>query len=188
MPNIETLLASIHNVEYITKLDMNCAYHQLELHPETRELTTFVLPSGLYRYRKCPFGLSDQPGSFQLMMDTITAGYPGVYCYLDDIIIVGKSSEEHDSRLHTLLKKLKSYGATLNREKCVYKVKQLDWLGYEISSNGIQMTDKNISAIKNLPTPKNVSQLRTVLGTLQYYSKFIPHFSERVELLRALTR
>ena len=92
---------------------------------------------------------------------------------------------QHDTQL---LQKLQKYGVTLNKQKCIYKVKKLEWLGYVLSEEGVQMSDKNISAIKNLPTPTNVSELRSVLGTLQHYSKFIPNFAALVEPLRALTR
>ena len=188
LPNIESLFASVHDVSYITKLDMKSAYHQLELFPDTRELTTFVVPGGLYRYKRAPFGLADLPGSFQHMMDSICQDLPGTLCYLDDIIVMGSTSEEHDKRLTKVLEKFSRFGITLNREKCIYKVQSLDWLGATISKDGVQMSQKNIEAITKLKVPSNISELRSVLGLFQHYSKYIPDFTSIVEPLRYLTR
>ena len=181
-------MASIHSAKYITKLDMNSAYHQLQLHPEVRELTTFVLPGGSYRFKKAPYGLADVPGSFQKMMDMICAGCDGVLNYLDDVIVTADTEEEHDARLRRILKKFQHYGLTLNREKCTYKVHTLDWLGATISEQGVQMSAENTEAVKNLHTPENQAELRSVLGLFQYFSKFLPDFASEVAPLRALLK
>ena len=188
LPNIETLLASIHSTTYITKLDLNAAYHQLLLHPETRELTTFVLPSGVYRFRKAPYGLADLPGSFQRMMDVILAGAPGCLSYLDDIIVWGNTSDEHHHNLRAVLTCLVSHGITLNADKCEYKLPQIEWLGVTISVSGVAMTDVNIRALKDLKEPTSPAELQSVLGTMQYYAKFIPDFASLVAPLRELLR
>ena len=167
---------------------MKSAYHQLELHPDTRELTTFVVPGGLYRYKHAPFGLADLPGSFQHMMDSVVSDLPGTLCYLDDIIVFGNTSEEHDLRLTNVLKKFSRFGITLNLQKCVYKVQKLEWLGAVISKDGVQMSEKKIEAITKLKLPTNVSELWSVLGLFQHYSKYIPDFTDVVEPLRRLTR
>ena len=76
------------------------------------------------------------------MMDILCTGFDGVYCYLDDIIVIGRTSREHDTRLTQLLQKLQKYGVTLNKQKCINKVKKLEWLGYVLSEEGVQMSDK----------------------------------------------
>jgi len=186
LPNIETLLASIHSAKYITKLDLKAAYHQLLLHPDIRELTTFVLPSGVYRFCKAPYGLADLPGSFQKMMDIICAGLEGCLAYLDDVIVWGSTIAEHDARLRAVLDRFARYGITLNPDKCLYRETKVEWLGVSISADGVEITESNASSLRDLPAPSTPAELQSVLGTFQYYSKFIPGFATIVEPLRSL--
>lgn len=188
LPNIETLLSSIHKPAFITKLDMNSAYHQLPLHPETAKLCTFTTPFGLYRYTRSPFGLADLPGSFQKMMDIVLSGCEDTFWFLDDIVSTGENEIEHDSNVREVLTRFEKNGLTLHPDKCEFKQTSLEWLGFTVSENGIQMSTVNSDAITQLLPPENVKEVQSALGLFNHYAKFIPNFAERSEPLRKLVR
>lgn len=189
LPNIETLLASVKDANYVTKLDLKSAYHQLPLHEDTKKLMAFTTPLGNFRYCRGTFGLSDMPGSFQRMMDIILAGCEGALWFLDDIIVVSATKEQHLQRLKEVFTRLSDNGLTLNKEKCVFCAEELEWLGVKISSKGISMLPDNIKAIEEIREPKDVTELRSLLGLLNHYAKFLPpKYSELIEPVRKLTR
>ena len=118
LPKIDELFNELCGATVFTQLDLASAYHQLLLHPESRDLTCFITYDGLYRFRRVCFGISSAPSAFQKMMSSILAGMSGVQCYLDDVVIYGKTAEEHNQNLHNVLSKLDSYGIKLNHSKC----------------------------------------------------------------------
>ena len=121
LPHIEDLFAELRDAVYFTKLDLNSAYHQVELAEESRDLTAFVTQSGVFRYKRICFGLASAPLAFQAIMKDALDGIPGVLVYLDDILVVGSSRSQHDRRLCEVLSRIRDVGMTLN-EKCVIGV------------------------------------------------------------------
>ena len=187
LPNMETLFASLREPKFITKLDLNSAYHQLPLHPDTAKLCCFATPTGLYQFQRGPIGLADLPGSFQRMMDLVLAGCEGVFCFLDDLLIVGATEAEHDENLRNALSCLGKNGLTLSPSKCLFKVQRLEWLGFNISADGLEMTSENICAVTRLKIPTTVKDVQRVLGLFSHYSRFIHNFAEKSEPLRRIT-
>ena len=107
-------------------------------------------------------------------MDQILQGIPGVFCYLDDIIVTGRTIEEHLERLVSVLKRLEEYGLKANREKCKFLRSFVEYLGHVISAEGLQQSPEKVKAITEMPKPQDVTQLRAFLGMVQYYAKFLP--------------
>lgn len=134
------------------------------------------------------FGISCAPELFQKVMESIIAGLPGVVVYLDDLLVTGNTPEEHDERLRNLLHRLASYGILLNKEKCILNAKRLDFLGYELSSEGIRPKESRVAAIQSFRVPQNVSELRSFLGLVTYVGRFIPNLADKIETLRSLLR
>lgn len=134
------------------------------------------------------FGISCAPELFQKVMESVVAGLEGVVVYLDDIMVWGRNPEEHDRRLKALLCRLQDYGILLNKEKCVFDVPQLEFLGHELSSSGIRPTQSRIAAIKSFRVPGNVSELRSFLGLITYVGRFLPSLADKTEPLRSLLR
>ena len=99
LPHLEDTLASLEGSRYFSKMDANSGFWQIDLAEESREYTTFITPFGRYQYLKMPFGISAAPEFFQRQMNKILEGLTGVVCMMDDILVVGKSKEEHDTRL-----------------------------------------------------------------------------------------
>lgn len=188
LPLIEDVLAALRGSRMYSTLDLKSAYHQLELHEESRGLTAFITHEGLYRYRRVPYGLSSAPAAFQKMMTKILSGLKGVKCYLDDVIIYGPSQEEHDANLKAVMKRIQEAGLQLNKEKCLFSQTTLTFLGHRLSPEGLQPSDGHVTAILNAPAPTDAATLRSFLGLSAWYSKFIPNYASLVEPMRALLR
>ena len=119
-------------------------------------------------------------------MDTILQGMDGVICYLDDILITGKTEAEHLHNLQSVLQKLKEHGIRAKRAKCAFMKTKVHYLGHVIDAEGLHATDAKIQAIVDAPKPKNVGELRSFLGLLNYYGRFIPNLSTLLHPLNQL--
>ena len=142
-----------------------------------RKLTTISTHKGLFCYNRLPFGVSSAPAIFQRTMEGILKGIPYVHVYLDDILVTGTSESEHLQILEQVLTRLEEVGIRLKESKCQFLLPSVEYLGYRISGNGIQPTEEKLRAIKDAPTPRDLSQLKSFLGLLNYYGKFLPHLS-----------
>lgn len=108
--------------------------------------------------------------------------------YIDDLLVFGKTQTEHDGRLKNLLDRLQHYGVLLNHEKSIINVTCLEFLGYELSTNGIRPTESKIGAFKSFRKPNNITELRSFLGMVMFVGKFIPQLADKTAPLRRLLR
>lgn len=134
------------------------------------------------------FGVSCAPELFQKVMESIVAGLDGVIVYLDDAVVFGTTVEEHDRRLAALLKRFAEYNILLNEEKCVYSTECLEFLGHQLSVQGVKPTESRILAIQNFREPQNLSELRSFLGLVCYVGRFVPNLASLTDPLRQLLR
>ena len=114
LPKVDITLAQLTGAKVFSKLDTNSGFWQVPLAKQSRLLTTFITPYGRYCFNKMPFGITSAPEHFQR---EILRDLPGVVCHVDDMLISGKDQNEHDKRLHVVLRKLKAAGITLNKEE-----------------------------------------------------------------------
>nr|VZI51040.1 unnamed protein product [Spirometra erinaceieuropaei] len=156
------------------KLDLADAYLQIEVAPESRELLTINTHRGLFQYTRLPFGVKTAPALFQQTMNAMLSGIPGTAVYLDDIIIVGRSPAELQDRVCAVLERVQEYGFRLRADKCQFFLDSIKYLGFVFDVSGRHPDPENIRAIQRMPAPKNVSQLRSFLGLISYYSAFLP--------------
>ena len=147
---------------------------------------TINTQKGLFQYTRLPFGVSSAPAIFQRIMDNLLQGIPQVCVYLDDILVTGKSTEEHLKNLEEVLSRLRNAGMRLKRSKCAFLLPQVEYLGHQISEKGLQPTTQKLRAIVEAPAPNNVSQLKSFLGMINYYSKFLPNLSTQLAPLYSL--
>lgn len=186
LPNINDLLAMIGKSKYYTVLDLKNAYQQLELSNTAKELLTINTFKGLYQYQYMPYGIKSAPAVFQEKMDTILRGLENVGCYLDDILIWGKRFDECKKTVEEVLYRLSQAGLKIAVEKCQFFKKEVQYLGVNISENGIKPTEKGIKAIKCAPKPCDLTTLRSFLGLINFYGKFIPNLSTKLRPLHEL--
>lgn len=144
LPCIDKLLPEVGKAKYFSKLDIKDAFHQLELHPDCRQITTFITAKGLYRYKRLMFGISCAPEIVQKVLERLLIKCDGVINFIDDILIYGDSGKQHDSRLEKVLQVLKENNVQLNKQKCKFKVGKVNFLGHELSSDGIKPLPKYI--------------------------------------------
>ena len=184
LPDMQEMLDKLVGADVFSTIDMKAAYHQLPLHEESRQLTAFVTHEGVFQYRRCCFGLRSLPSCFQKMMEAILRGLPGTQVYLDDVIVSGRTREEHDRRLSDVMTRLAEYNVTLNKDKCRFGVSQIDFLGFSVSREGISVNPSRVQGLKDMQPPGTAKELQAVLGLFGFYSRFVPRYSTRVEELR----
>src|SRR5262245_55162517 len=156
LPRITEILDCFAGAIYFTTLDLARGYWQIAMHPESIKYTAFMTPFGQYEFLVMPFGLKQAPGWFQLLMNHVLQPVLSKICvvYLDDIIIFSKTFEQHKKDVETVFKLLKGAILQLKIKKCKFFQRQIPFLGYIISGDGIQTDPEKVNAMKNLPEPK----------------------------------
>ena len=182
LPNINDMLSQLGGYEWYAKCDLTGAYQQLRVAEKSKQFLTINTIKGLYQYQRLPFGVSSAASTFQRVMDTILMGFKGVQCFLDDILVGGKTLEELRMKLLQVFERLQKHKIKVNFEKCEFFVNQVKYLGHEVSVEGIRPCKDKVKAILQLPTPQNVTQLKSFLGMLNYYSKFVPQIAGKLRI------
>ena len=171
-----------------TKLDMSQAYLQLPLDDNSKELVTINTHKGLFQYNRLPFGVSAAPAVFQRCMESLLQGCAGVSIYLDDILVTGSTMEDHLVKLDKVLSIIATAGLKLNKAKCEFLLPRVEYLGHMIDGNGLHPIKEKVRAIQEAPQPRNVSELRSFLGIINYYGKFLPNLSTKLRPLYQLLK
>ena len=164
-------------LSHMEAVDMSDAYLQVELDDATKKLLVVNTHKGLFRYNRLSFGSAPAPAIFQKLVDNLVSGIPYVAAYLDDVIVTGRTKQEHLQNLKQVLAALDEYGMKLRFDKCEFFKHQVTYLGHVISADGLKPSEVRIDAIVKIPTPENVKQLESFIGKLNYYGKFLPSFS-----------
>ncbi|CAF4638013.1 unnamed protein product, partial [Rotaria sp. Silwood2] len=171
-----------------SKIDFSEAYLQVELDDDSKELLVINTHKGLFRFNRLPFGVASAPSIFQKIMDQMLSGLEGAVCYLDDIIVMGKNKIDHLNNLKNVFTRIKDYGFHINKSKCIFLHDHVEYLGFVVDKNGVHSSPSKTTAIINMPKPTNVSQLRSFLGMVNHYAKFIPKLSDRLLPLYSLLK
>ena len=186
IPKVEDLFSSLGGGKVFSKIDLSQAYQQVPLEENSCKIVVINTQKGLFRYTRLPFGISSAPGIFQRVMENLLQGLTGVIVYIDDILIAGSNEEEHTRRLEEVLSRLEKAGLRAQRSKCQFGVHSVSFLGHRIDGEGVHPLPDKVNAIKNAPTPQNVRQLKSYLGILSYYSKYLPNLSSTLAPLYQL--
>ena len=177
LPVIEELLAVVSGATAFLKLDLAHAYQQVLLDEESQKMVTVTTLKGLFQVTRLPFGVASAPATFQRIMEGILQGISGVQVYIDVILVAGKGDEDHLRKLDEVLMRLEDAGLKLKQDKCSFLLPAVEYLDHKISAEGIQPTTEKGEAVQNAPAPTDVSQLKSFLGMVNYYGKFLPDLS-----------
>jgi len=188
LPKIEHLYANVSGSRYFSKIDLKDAYQQMVIKESDRKYTTINTHKGLFSYTRNPFGIKSSAGEFQKAMETSTAGLEGIGIFQDDIIIAGSTITEHNSRLEKLLNVLSNVGLRVKLNKCKFIQKSIEYLGHRLDENGLHTLTKHTDVIKNAMVPENKTLLKSFLGLVTYYIKFIPNAANILKPLYMLLR
>jgi hypothetical protein len=190
LPVMDDLIGHLDGATYYSSVDLESGFWQIPLASESRPRSAFVTPDGLYQFTRLPFGLQASPPNFQRLMNRVLKDllWTECLCYLDDILIYGKTWEEHNSRLEKVLTALVQAGLTLNPKKCVFGARSVKFLGHIVDVNGLQPNPKKVEAIRDFPRPGNATQLRGLIGMASFYRKFVKGFSAIVKPLNELLK
>ncbi|GAB1602684.1 hypothetical protein Ahia01_000548300 [Argonauta hians] len=187
-PTMEELAHKLSGAQHFSKLDAKNGYWSIPLDAESQILTTFHSPFGRFCFQRMPFGLVMSQDVFMQRMDMILEKCPGTIGLIDDVIVFGKTKEEHDSNLHRLMEVAQTEGLCFNSEKCAIDQKQINFFGAIYDKDGIKPDPSKVEAIKQLPSPTNVTELQKILGIITYLAPFIPHLSDLTAPLRDLLK
>ncbi|GBM96659.1 Retrovirus-related Pol polyprotein from transposon 17.6 [Araneus ventricosus] len=169
LPRIDDTLDALNGSQWFTTLDLKSGYWQVEIRPEDREKTAFTTGQGLWQSKVMPFGLN-APATFERLIETVLRGLTSEAClvYLDDIIIVGRTFEEHLNNLSKVFQRLQK----ANPKKCRFFQKEVAYLGHVISAEGVKTDPEKIKAIVDRPNPDKLHDLQSFLGLCTYYRRF----------------
>lgn len=188
LPKIEDIFALLSHARVFCVLDLKGAYQQVVVSKQSEELLTINTIYGLYRYTRLTYGISSAPSIFQQIMDKILNGLESVHCYLDDIIIGGRDEKDCIEILWKVLDRLNEFRVHININKCQFFVLSVKYLGHIIGEGKISPNPEKVKAVVNARKPNNLKELKTYLGLVNYYGKFIPNLSIELHSLYALTK
>ncbi|XP_058448351.1 uncharacterized protein K02A2.6-like [Malaya genurostris] len=174
LPLPEDIFAKMAGCKLFSHIDLSDAYLQVEIDTRDQYLLTINTHKGLFRYTRLTPGIKSAPGVFQQLVDTMVNDLNGTCGYLDDILVGGRTQEEHDHNLHQTLRRLGEYGFTVRIEKCSFQMSQIKYLGQILDGDGIKPDPDKSAAVASMPPPHDVPSLRSYLGAVNYYAKYIP--------------
>lgn len=187
LPVITDVLRKHHGYQFATCLDLSMQFYCFKLSKKAQDIAVINTPFGLYKYLRAPMGLANTPSFAQAKMEQTLADVPNVDCYIDDVGIFSKTWEEHLDTLGKVLARLEGKGFTCNPVKCLFGVKEMEWLGYIVTPTGLKPNPKKVEAILNMQRPRNAGELRSFLGLVNFYRDLFPRRSHLLQSFYDLT-
>lgn len=201
IPNITDILDQLGHSKYFSTLDLASSFHQVMMKESDAEKTAFSVPGvssvpgisgqpGHYQFNRMPFGLRNAPSTFQRLMNVVLSGLQGLHCYtyMDDIVIFGHDLKNHVTNLKLVFEKLREHNLKLQPDKSEFLHKEVQYLGHIITDKGVKPDPKKIECVKKFPVPKNPRDIKSFLGLVGYYRRFIENFSHITKPLTSLLK
>ncbi|GKC09977.1 putative CCCH-type zinc finger family protein [Tanacetum coccineum] len=182
IPHLDDLLDQLAGARLFSKINLRSGYHQIRIKPGDEWKTAFKAKDGLYEWLVMPFGLSNAPSTFMRLMTQVLRPFMGklVVVYFDDILIYSQTKEEHLGHLQKVMKALADNDLFVNLKKCTFLTNKLLFLGYIVSSDGIHVDETKVQAVRDWPSPKTLSEVRSFHGLATFYRRFVRNFSSIV--------
>ncbi|KAK3750995.1 hypothetical protein QZH41_007605 [Actinostola sp. cb2023] len=189
LPRVDDSLDALSGSKWFPTLDLVSGYWQVAMHPSTKEKTAFTTSSGLYEWNVLPFGLCNAPSTFERLMELVLKGLHWKICliYLDDVIVMSRTVEEGMDRLEQVFARLATAGLKLKPKKCSPFQKEVSFLGHVVTEDGVATEPAKVEQVLTWPVPENVTEVRSFIGLVSYYRRFIPGFSDTAHPLHRLT-
>ena len=193
-PKLDDVVSIVAGKKYKTSLDLASGYWQVGMAENSKDLTTFVLPTNPITYWKwevLPFGLKSAPSTFQRLMNTVFADMISegqLQVYVDDILVCSETWEEHLQVLSTVFTRLKDCNLKLKISKAEFCKEKLTYLGHTISEDGITPCASNVAKLKNYPSPKTLRETQRLMGLLNYYRRHCAGFARVANPITSLTK
>jgi hypothetical protein len=190
MVRIDDALDQLGKAKYFTKLDLVEGFYQIPLQDESKDYTGFATKSGFYRWKYLPMGFRNASSEFQRQMDNVLLDYrfKFVIPYIDDLLIFSNTYEEHLKHIELVLERLRSYGVFVKLSKCEFFMKKLNFLGHQISDQGISPNSDKVKAISEMSIPNDPKVLIRFLAMAGFYRRYIAGFAKRTHHLRELCK
>ncbi|XP_063825507.1 uncharacterized protein K02A2.6-like [Ostrinia nubilalis] len=188
LPTTEELFSGLAGGEKFSKIDLKCAYLQWKVREQDQKYLTLNTHKGLYKCTRLMYGLNCAPAKWQRKIENILKGIPGIAVFIDDIQITAENDKVHLERLELVFSRLAEYGLKINLTKSSFLQKEIEYCGYKISKLGIHKLPSKIDAIQKAPPPKNITELKSFLGLVNYYGRFLGNLATTLEPLHKLLR
>jgi hypothetical protein len=177
IPRIDDFLDAAAGSAYFTSLDLTSGYHQILISKEDRPKTAFRTPFGHFQFKVLIEGLTNAPATFQTVMTSLLHPYIKKFV-VDDILIFFKTEAEHQAHVRLVLKVLKREKFYVCKAKSSFAQKEIKYLSHIVNEQGIRPDPKKVEGVQTWPVPKNVHDVKSFLGLVNYFRKFIEHYSE----------
>lgn len=190
LPRIDDTLDSLGKAKFFSVIDMHSGFHQIPLEPYSRPMTSFSTENGAYQWKVVPFGLNVAPNSFARMMALAFQGIPLEICflYMDDIIVIGKSENDHLKNLRTVFEVCRKRNLKINPNKCQFFRHEVTYLGHRCTRSGLLPDNSKLDAIHRYPKPTDRDSAKRFIAFANYYRRFIPNFAALAQPINKLTR
>jgi hypothetical protein len=191
LPRIRDMIDRIgsHKASHYGVLDLTKGYYQAPLSEASKRLSAFITPNGVYEWNRVAMGLKSAPAYFQQAMATEVLGdllYRICEIYLDDIIVFGKTEEEFQANLRTILQRLHEYSIYANPDKCIFGVEEIEYVGHTISKKGVKFSRAKLQRVVEVELPKKAKGLKSFLGLANYFRSHVRDHSSLAAPLQAM--
>ncbi|XP_062704036.1 uncharacterized protein K02A2.6-like [Aedes albopictus] len=188
LPIIDEIFAALQGGKHFSKLGLKNAYYQLEVDEETKRLLAWSTHRGVFLMNRLPFGTKPACSVFQATLERVLQGCSGTVNYLDDVMVTGRTMEEHLQNLEHVLQRLEEAGLLLNKEKREFFKEAVDFLGHRIDKDGLHKDPGKVKAILEVEPPMNTKEVRSFVGLVNYYAKFGPNLAHHLQPLYELLK
>lgn len=188
MKTLDRIRSKLFGAKFFTKLDACEGFWQVPLETNSIKLCTFITPWGKFAFTRMPYGIKCASDVFQNISDQLFRNMEGVESSIDDLVVWGKTKEEHDERVTKVLQRCKEAGLVLNKKKCQFLKDKVKFLGHWLTRDGIIVDDERIEDIMNIESPKNKQDIMKFLGSINFVREFIINLSDQTKALRELIK
>ena len=176
LPCIDKHVDNSAGYKYLSFMDAYSGYNQIPMYPEDQEKTAFITDMGVYYYTMMPFGLKNAGATYQRMMSQVFKEQIGriLEVYIDDMIVKTPKDKEPVADLRETFQQLRRYDLRLNPNKCTFGVEAGKFLGFMLTSRGIEVNPDKCGAVLNMQSPRTIKEVQQLIGRIAALTRFLP--------------